>query len=154
MRCKTNRCRTNVLEELDRGINQLMQGISAGDSVRPEDPRLSLTEYENRYMIECDLPGVAQENVSLQIEDSVLKISGQRNAIAADENARVLFNERSGVKFSRQIPLARDVDQSSVDAELNNGVLRITINKRTELMPRRIEIRRASPAAKASEFTR
>ncbi len=145
MRCKTNRCRTNVLEELDRGINQLMQGFSAGDSVRPEDVRLSLTEHETRYVIECDLPGVAQENVSLQIEDSVLTISGQRNASAAEENARVLFNERPGVKFSRHIPLAKDADQTSVDAELNNGVLRITINKRTELMPRKIEIRRASP---------
>lgn len=142
MRCKTNRCRTNVLEELDRGINQLMHGFTAGESARSDEPRLSIVEFDNRYVIECDLPGVSQDNVSLQIEDQVLTISGQRSAAAVEEKAKVLFSERQGSKFGRRISLPRDIDASAVDAELNSGVLRVTINKRSELMPRRIEIRR------------
>lgn len=147
MRCRTNRCRTSVLEELDRGFSQLVKGLPVGDSVRPDDPRISLCEFDNRYVIECDLPGVSQEDVTLQIEDNVLTIAGHRNRATTDEKVRVLFNERSGARFARQVPLGRDVDQSAVDAELVNGVLRITIPKRTDLMPRKIEIRRSAPAS-------
>jgi HSP20 family protein len=147
MKCRNDRCRTNVLEELDRGFNQLMNALPSSESVRSDDPRLSISELENRYIVECDLPGVAQENVSLQIEDRVLTISGQRTAVAVGDNVKVLFNERPGVRFARQIPLGKDVDQTSVDAELNNGVLRITIPKRTDLMPRKIEIRRSTTSS-------
>ena len=147
MRCRNNRCRTTVLEELDRGFSQLRNAFPATENDRSEDPRLSIAELDNRYVVECDLPGVAQENVSLQIEDSVLTIRGERTAAAVGENAKVLFNERPGVRFARQIPLGKDVDQTAVDAELNNGVLRITIPKRTDLMPRKIEIRRSTTAS-------
>ena len=144
MRCRTNRCRTNLLQEIDRGFNQIMNAAPANQSVRSDDPRLSISELEDRYIVEADLPGVAQEYVSLQIEDSVLTISGERTAVAVSENMKVLFNERPGVRFARQVPLGKDVDQTAVDAELTNGVLRITIPKRTDLMPRKINIRRST----------
>lgn len=142
MRCTTNRCRTNVSDELNRGLNQLMRGVLANDPVSSDDPRLSLLAFDNRYVVECDLPGVAIDNVTLQIEDGVLTISGRRTAAASDANVRVLFNERPALEFTRRIQLARDVDQSAVDAELTNGVLRITIPKRSEVLPRKIEIKR------------
>lgn len=142
MRCTTNRCRTNVFDELDRGLNQLVRGVMANDTAGSDDPRLSLMACDNRYVIECDLPGVSIDDVSLQIEDNLLTISGKRTAPAGDENVRILFNERPGLEFSRRVRLARDVDASAVDAELKNGVLRITIPKRAEVLPRRIEIKR------------
>jgi HSP20 family protein len=106
--------------------------------------------FDNRYVVECDLPGVTIDNVTLQIEDSVLTISGKRTIAATDENVKVLFNERSADEFSRRIQLARDVDQSAVDAELINGILRITIPKRTEVLPRRIEIKRGQSESVSS----
>jgi HSP20 family protein len=150
MRYTTNRCATNVLEELDRGLNHLMQGVPAIDSLASDDPRLSMLAFDNRYVIECDLPGVTIENVTLQIEDNVLTISGKRTVAASEDNVKVLFNERSASEFSRRIQLARDVDQSAVDAELQNGVLRITIPKRSEVLPRRIEIKRGQTASSVS----
>jgi HSP20 family protein len=123
-----------------------MRGVLANDAVSSDDPRLSLMAFDNRYVIECDLPGVAIDNVTLQIEDNVLTISGKRTVPVTDENVKVLFNERPGLEFARRIQLARDVDQSAVDAELTNGVLRITIPKRSEVLPRKIEIKRQQRA--------
>ncbi len=150
MRYAPNRCSTNVFEELDRGLNQLMRGVPVNDTVASDDPRLSMLAFDNRYVVECDLPGVTIDNVTLQIEDSVLTISGKRTIAATDENVKVLFNERSADEFSRRIQLARDVDQSAVDAELINGILRITIPKRTEVLPRRIEIKRGQSESVSS----
>lgn len=142
MKCSTNRCRTNVFEELDRGLNQLMRGTMNRNVVSSEYPRLSLLEFDNRYLVECDVPGVSLENVALQIEDGVLTISGKRKAVSDDQDVRVLFSENPAAEFSRQVQLARDVDQSAIDAELTNGVLRITLPKRAEVLPRKIEIKR------------
>jgi HSP20 family protein len=145
MRNSTNRCSTNVFQEIDRGFNQLMRGVVANAVGSSDDPRLSLTEFDTHYVVECDVPGVALENIKLQVEDSVLTISGTRTA-AGDEGVKVLFNERPGLEFARRLQLTRDVDQSAVDAELDNGVLRITIQKRTEVLPRKIEIKRRQVA--------
>ena len=150
MRCTTNRCRTNVFEELDRGLSQLMRGAAANEVVASDDPRVSMLAFDNRYIVECDLPGVTIENITLQIEDSILTISGKRTVAANDEIVKVLLNERSTSEFSRRIQLARDVDQTAVDAELLNGILRITIPKRTEVLPRRVEIKRGHPGNSVS----
>jgi HSP20 family protein len=146
MRNSTNRCSTNVFQELDRGFNQLMRGVVANSVGSSDDPRLSLMAFDTHYVVECDLPGVAIENIRLQVEDSVLTISGTRTAAADEDGVKVLFNERPGLEFARRIQLARDVDQSAVDAELENGVLRITIQKRSEVQPRKIEIKRRQTA--------
>lgn len=145
MKCSTNRCRTNVFEELDRGLNQLVHGTMNRNVTSSEYPRLSLLEFENRYLVECDMPGVSLENVALQIEDGVLTISGKRTAANDDQNVKVLFSECPAAEFSRQVNLARDVDQAAIEAELTNGVLRITLPKRIEVLPRKIEIKRTQP---------
>ncbi len=144
MKCSTNRCRPNVFEEIDRGLNQLMRGVLASDSVASNDPRMTVFEFDDRYVFECDLPGVALDAISLEIEDKVLSISGTRAGVTSAENAKIVLDERSNAEFSRKIRLSRDVDQSSVDAELKDGVLKISISKRSESQPRKVEIKLAS----------
>lgn len=142
MRCTTNRCRTNVFDELERGLQQLVRGVP-GEVQGSDDPRLTVLELNDHYVVECDLPGTESENISLQFEDSILTISGKRQSVSASEEAKVLFSERAGAEFTRKIRLAKDVDQSAIDAELTNGVLRITIPKRSEVLPQKISIRTA-----------
>lgn len=144
MNSAMNHSRPSIFAELDRGFNRLMQDVLARDTSGSGDPRMSLMEFDNRYVVECDLPGIRVEAISLQIEDDVLTISGKRPAVATDENARVLFSDRPASEFTRRVRLARDVDPSAVDAELSNGVLRLTVMKRAELQPRKIEIKRAN----------
>jgi len=142
MKCSTNRCRTSVFDELGRELDQWMGMAPVRDAFSSDDPRLSLLVFDNRYVVECDLPGVSIDNVSLQIEDGVLTISGKRTAVVEDENVKVVFDERPSAEFTRRVQLAKDIDQTAVDAELMNGVLRVTIPKRAEVLPRKIEIRR------------
>jgi HSP20 family protein len=143
MKCSPhNRCGTSVFDELDRGLNQLMTGLAGSEGVTSDDPRLSLHEFENRYMIECDVPGLAIEGISLQLEDHILTIQGVRSFANNDDGGKWLLNERPASEFTRHIQLGRDVDPNTVDAELSAGVLRITVSKRPEILPRRIEIRR------------
>ena len=143
MKCSTNQCRPNMLGEIDRGLNRVMRGVLLNDSASSDDPRLSVLEFPDRYVVECDVPGVARDAISVQIEDNVLAITGKRAPAAKEENTRVVLNERSTAEFARQIRLPRDVDQTSVDAELNHGVLKVSIPKRPEVLPQKINIKTA-----------
>ncbi len=144
MSCTKENCRPrSVFEELDRGLNQFVRGVVADDKAAAHAPRLTVFEMEDRYKVECDLPGVALENVELSVEDYVLTIMGQRKYTEADESVKVLLNERAGGEFSRRIRLAKNADVAAVDAELSNGLLVVTIMKRSEVLPKKIQIRRS-----------
>ena len=95
MTCSKETCRPrSVFEELDRGLNQFVRGVVSGDRAAANVPRVTLFEMDDRYKAECDLPGVALENIELSVEDYVLTISGQRKKAETDESVKVLLNER------------------------------------------------------------
>lgn len=144
MSCTKETCRPrSVFEELDRGLSQFVRGVVADDKAAAYAPRLTVFEMEDRYKVECDLPGVALENVELSVEDYVLTIKGQRKYTEADESVKVLLNERHDGEFSRRIRLAKNADVAAVEAELSNGMLVVTIMKRSEVLPKKIQIRRS-----------
>lgn len=144
MNCTKEQCRPrNVFEELDRGFNALVRGVLSPDASISGSLPLTFVELEDRYAIECDLPGIALEDISLSVEEHVLTISGQRRKADLPEAAKVLLNERRSSVYSRSIQLPQNADAGRVDAELANGVLVVTVQKRTEVLPKKIQIRRS-----------
>ncbi|MFH0989104.1 MAG: Hsp20/alpha crystallin family protein [bacterium] len=104
-------------------------------------PSLDITEEENDYQIFVELPGVKKEDIKLSVEDDILNISGERKAYEIPENAKILLNEMRVQNFSRSIRLPREVDLTSISAELSNGLLRITLKKSEVAKPKSIEIK-------------
>lgn len=144
MSCTKERCRSrNVFEELDRGLNQFVRDVLASDTRTSTSPSVTLIELTDRYRIECDMPGVVLEQITVSVEDSVLTISGTRNISELPENAKLIINERPAKEFSRSIRLAQNADVGQVDAELKDGVLTVTVLKRSEVLPKKIQIRRS-----------
>ena len=144
MNCTKERCRpVNVFDELDRGLNQFVRGVLSAETQAKVSPLVTLFETADRYRMECDMPGVALDDISVSVENYVLTISGQRKKTELQETAKVVLNERSAREFSRSIQLAKNADVKTVDAELSNGVLVVTIMKRSEVLPQKIRIRRS-----------
>ena len=144
MNCTKERCRpVNVFEELDLGLNQFVRGVLSAETQASASPPVTLIESADRYRMECDIPGVALDDISMSVENFVLTISGQRKKTELQESTKVVLNERSAREFSRSIQLAKNADVKTVDAELSNGVLVVTIMKRTEVLPQKIQIRRS-----------
>lgn len=144
MNCTKEKCRPrNVFEELDRGLNQFVREVLSTDARSSASPPVTLIELADRYRVECDLPGVVLDQINVSVEDSVLSISGTRNVGELPESAKMIVNERPAKEFSRSIRLAQNADVSQVDAELKDGVLTVTIPKRSEVLPKKIQIRRS-----------
>ena len=144
MNCTKERCRpVNVFEELDRGLNQFVRGVLSAETQASGSPPVTLFEMADRYRMECDMPGVALEDISVSVENYVLTISGRRKTKELQQAAKVVLNERTVCEFCRSIQLAKNADVKTVDAELSNGVLVVTIMKRAEVLPQKIQIRRS-----------
>ena len=138
--------RFSLFEELDRGLNHLVKEVLKPEGCKSTAPPLSVYELNDRYVVECDLPGVHLDEVDLQINNGVLEISGERKSPIADD-ATVTVNERSFSTFARKLQLSKDINADGVDAELGNGVLKVTVPKADSVLAKKIAVRRGGEGA-------
>jgi len=87
-----------------------------------------------------ELPGVAKEDVKVQLHDDVLTISAERKQPELKENEQWIRNEISYGKFERSINLPYDVVTEKISATYGNGILQITLPKAEEAKPKQIAI--------------
>jgi HSP20 family protein len=102
---------------------------------------LAAWEDEQHFYVEVELPGVSKDDFELITHEGKLRISGERKAPEGERH--YWRNERFYGAFDRTIALPESVDWDNIDAELTNGVLRITLHKRPEAQPRKVEIKTA-----------
>ncbi len=103
-------------------------------------PRVDIKEETNRFVILADVPGVDPKNIEVHMEKGILTIKGERQSEAKEESERFTRVERSRGVFYRRFALPDSADAEGVSATGKHGVLEITIPKRPETTPRRIQI--------------
>jgi len=101
--------------------------------------RASIWEDKSAYHLELDLPGVAREGVELTLEKGVLQIVAERKR--PDEERTNLLEERDFGKVTRTFALPEQADPDGVSAELNEGVLHVTVAKVPEKLPKQIVVK-------------
>jgi HSP20 family protein len=99
----------------------------------------SVWEDAGSYHVELDVPGVVREDVELTYEKGTLKITTERKA--PEEKRTGLVDERRYGKVTRSVTLPESIDVDSIGATLVNGVLHVTVSKKPEAQPKRIEIK-------------
>ena len=127
------------MRRLQSEINQLLQSAAA--------PAASSFPYVNVYAspdaitITAELPGVAEEDLDLMVHRDTLSIRGERKDAGADEAKGYHRRERRVGRFVRTLSLPYAVDPERVEAEMNNGVLRLTLNRPESDKPKRIRVK-------------
>ena len=102
---------------------------------------VDIREDQDHLYVEADLPGFKKDEVDITLENQTLTISAEHRPEATEENkGDWLLNERRYARFLRSFTLPPTVDDQKVDAKLTDGVLRITLNKREETKPRKIQV--------------
>ncbi|QDT96581.1 Hsp20/alpha crystallin family protein [Gimesia aquarii] len=129
----------NLRSELDDAFSQMF-GKSLTGCEGAYSP-LSVWEEESKYHVSLDVPGMKKEELSLDIQDGHLILTGERSTV---EDREYLHNERRFGKFKRMIQLPDWVDPTSVNATLDAGVLTTVLDKKPDLQPKSIEIKDSS----------
>ena len=102
-------------------------------------PVMDLFENAESYQLYIELPGMNGEDIELTLENEVLTIHGQK-AAPQDEGYRAHRRERAFGTFERRLALPGDIDEESVQASYEAGVLRVIINKVERARARQIPV--------------
>jgi HSP20 family protein len=126
-----------------RDLDTLMRGVFGreGNNMPFAPYGVDIREDADKIYVEAELPGFKKEEVDVTLENSTLTISAERRAESAQEKSgEWLLNERRYARFLRSFTLPPTVDESSVQAKLNDGILTITITKREESKPKKVRV--------------
>ena len=102
-------------------------------------PLVDLYENQDELLLVADLPGVTRDGLDIQFRDGVLSLEGRRDA--EREDAELVRGEYRVADFVRHFTVPDGIDVERIDANLANGVLRLSLPKAAALKPRKIEIR-------------
>ncbi len=127
------------------GLLQVLNTEPSGETEKIRESairglRLPISTWETKVGVvyELDVPGVSEKEFDVYIEDRILTLSGTRE-VSKRPGAMQLDGQRYG-EFRRTFTLPDSLDASTVSAHLDNGVLTIRIDRRTEALPRKIKV--------------
>jgi HSP20 family protein len=136
MRGEMNR----LFDRFDRGWGGFPQLFGASERV---GVGLDVRDDGQAIVIEADLPGVQDKDVTVTLSNGVLNIRGEKRSDREEKKDNYYLSERSFGSFSRSLRLPEGIEEDKVEAKFENGVLRITAPKKAEAAKaeRRIEIK-------------
>lgn len=103
-------------------------------------PPVDIYETETDVVLVAELPGVKEEELDIQMSDGVLTLKGDKKYPIEGDSDNYYRLERSYGKFNRSFTIPSTVDVNSVKASLKDGLLKITLKKRTEIQPKVIKV--------------
>lgn len=114
-----------------------------GPRARPADfaPSVDVLEEAEALLLRAELPGVKREDIDVSVDANVLTLKGERKLEAEESKRRYHRVERSYGTFVRQFQLPSNVDATTIEAQLADGVLTLRIAKKQELKPRKIDVK-------------
>ena len=101
-------------------------------------PTVDIYETEGEITVYADLPGVARDKLDINVEDNKLTITG--TVAEPEERLQSIYSEYGVGGYTRSFQLGNAIDQSKINAALNDGVLTLMLPKAEALRPRKIEI--------------
>ena len=138
----------DIATEVENAFDHLFNGKASGENKNSSrySPRLSIYEYDDKFVVSVDLPGMKPEEVHIEMKDSQLSIAGERAVVVNKEGMKAWRDERNFGTFRRVLQLPENVDGDNIDAVYDAGVLTVTVPKAPKPTARQITIRSANPS--------
>jgi HSP20 family protein len=138
----------NLHNELRRVVDRMFEGGRFEQDATDDSsivtsqwtPRVDVLEEPERFVLLADLPGMEPADIEVSMDDGILTIKGERKSETASRTNRFSRIERSYGVFHRRFALPGSADSQGISAEGRNGVLEVSIPKRPETTPRRIQV--------------
>jgi len=129
-------------DEMDRLFDDFFSAVpERNENSGIWSPSVDVREDEHNFVIVAELPGMAKEDIDLEVEQNTLAIKGERKFERKDEGESYHFVERSYGSFYRSFRLPKNVDGDAIGAEYKDGLLTVTLPKKEEVKPKKVEIK-------------
>ncbi len=117
-------------------------------------PSVDIYETEQELVLTAEVPGIEDKNIEIKIEDNTLTLKGERKFEKETEEESYHRIERAYGSFYRSFSLPSHIDQDKVEAEHENGVLKITMPKKHEAKPRTVKVIKAKTKSTSEKKTK
>lgn len=134
-----------ALYNIDEYINQML-GDVGGALTEPVDrewrPAVDLSETDDAYIIEADMPGVDKDDVKIELLEDVVTITGERKSEKTEDDEKRGYHrvERSYGGFTRTVQIPNGFKADEVKASFENGVLKVTLPKPETTRPKLVSV--------------
>ena len=106
-----------------------------------EFPRVDVSDKEDSICVKAELPGMVKDDISVEIEDLMLEIKGERKDESIEEGETYYRKEIGSGSFSRHFQLPSSIDPEKIEASFKDGILTIVIPKVDEAKPLKVKIK-------------
>ncbi|NIO47999.1 MAG: Hsp20 family protein [Candidatus Aminicenantes bacterium] len=103
-------------------------------------PAVDIYEKENAIVLTTEVPGIDEKDIEIKIEDNTLTLKGERKFEKETKEEDYHRIERSYGSFHRSFTLPHYIDEDKINAEFENGVLKITMPKKAELKAKKVKV--------------
>jgi HSP20 family protein len=132
---------TALQNEMGRWMNVLSGGATPGNGQSSTWlPAVDVWETDSELVLSFDLPGIPEDKITVELDDNVLTVSGERERTKEHSSERFYRFERRHGTFSRSVTLPAGVTDADISANHKDGVLEVRVPKPEEAKPRRISI--------------
>ena|ERR1700733_2711818 len=100
-------------------------------------PKVNIIETKDGYVLEAEMPGVAKDGLEISLEDNELTITGRRQP---DPSANLLYRESNPADYRRVFELDPSIETGKISAQIEQGILTLTLPKAEKIKPRRIAV--------------
>ncbi len=131
-----------VTTQKELKVKEKQEVATPAEQTRPGivfSPNVDIYETDQKLMLLADLPGVRPEDLTVDLRDDVLTISGEVQPFEGPNEKDILIEYEIG-KYYRQFTLSEVIDQGRIDAQLKDGVLQLTLPKVEKAAPRTIKV--------------
>ena len=132
-----NLTRYDPFDDLFRGF--FVRPVEMGAPAEAPTIKIDVTEKGGNYLVHAELPGISKEDIHVNIDGPTVSISAEREK-DVKEGERVLRTERYFGKVSRSFQLGQDIDEDKSSAKFNDGVLELTLPKKSAAAAKRLSI--------------
>ena len=104
-------------------------------------PRVNVEELEDRFEITAEVPGMTKEDISIDLQENMLTIKGEKKIEKEQKDRNYHICERSYGTFQRAFTLPENVNIDGIEAEYDNGVLKVAVPKTEPVKPKEIKVK-------------
>jgi Molecular chaperone (small heat shock protein) len=127
-----------MTKEIEKAGTNAAEASNAG-TVRVLCPAADIQELADSYVVRLDLPGAERESIVAQVNESTLTVSAKVPEYFK-QDAALLYDDSLPAEYRREFSLADNVETQTVDAVYELGVLKITLKKKQQFLPKEIKI--------------
>lgn len=132
-----------MAEAKELQVREKQEVATSAEQTRPDlvfRPLVDIFESEDEINLIADMPGVATDDITIDLNDGVLAITGEVKPWEVSDETDVLVEFEVG-KYFRKFTLPEVINEEKIEAKLSDGVLRLSIPKAEKAIPRKISVR-------------